>query len=46
MFMFFIVVRSSSETTMREYHRLSAGTRNHGAYGVLVRSNTSYHACM
>ena len=36
MFMFFKVVRSSSETTAREYQRLSAGTRYHGAAAVLV----------
>lgn len=44
MFMFFNVVRSSSETTALEYQRLSAGTSYHGAVCVLVFSNTSCHA--
>ena len=44
MFMFFKVVRSSSETTAREYQRLSAGTRYHGAAAVLGFSNPYSHA--
>ena len=46
MFMFFKVVRSSSETTAREYQRLSAGTRYQGAAAVLVFSNTSCQAAI
>ena len=44
--MFFSVVRSSSETTAREYQRLSAGTRYQGAAGVDVLSNTSCQAAI